>query len=182
MVSGLEPSAKNCLCLKWQCDSLTLANNLTTRAVAKAYACLVMRSLLQFAIFLVVVFFVVGEFLGGWYLGVPPQTPVFLYKKTTTATVTRRTLLSQELPFGVDGRLSRGTVTIEGIFERPESFQNPDQKASAPKVYFSESFGEGERIDVNEVLKRGPGVYRLRFTYDDASGTLRIDVPSNSDL
>ncbi|CAN5861552.1 hypothetical protein BH24DEI2_BH24DEI2_16860 [soil metagenome] len=141
-----------------------------------------MRSLLQFAVFLAVVFFVVGEFLGGWYLGVPPQTPVYLYKKTTTTTLTRRTLLSKEFPFGVEGRLSRGTLTIEGIFERPASFQDPTQKAAASRVYFTETFKEGEPINVHEVLKQGGGVYTLRFTYEDASGTVRIDVPPNSEL
>lgn len=141
-----------------------------------------MRSLLQFAVFLVIVFFAVGEFLGGWYLGVPPQTPVYLYKKTTTAKLSRRTLLSQQFPFSIEGRLSRGTLTIEGIYERPESFQDQSQRARAPKVYFSETFNEGERINVNEVLKQGGGIYTLRFIYEDASGTLRIDVPSNNEL
>ena len=141
-----------------------------------------MRSFLQFAVFMAVVFFVVGEFLGGWYLGVPPQTPVFLYKKTTTATLTRRALLGQQFPFAVEGRLSRGTLLVEGVYERPESFQNQSQQVKAPKVYFTETFNEGERIALNEVLKQGPGVYTLRFTYDDASGTLRIDLPTNNEL
>ncbi len=141
-----------------------------------------MRSLLQFAAFLTIVFFAVGEFLGGWYLGVPPQTPVFLYKKTTTVTVTRRTLLSQQFPFDVEGRLSRGSLVLEGIYERPASFQNSSQQAQAPKVYFTETFEQGERIAVDEVLKRGAGIYTLRFTYNDASGTLHIDVPTNSEL
>ena len=140
-----------------------------------------MRSLVQFAVFLAIVFFVVGEFLGGWYLGVPPQTPVYLYKKTTTATVSRRTQALQ-FPFSLEGRLSRGTLVVQGIFERPESVQNPGRQAKAPKVYFTKTFGAGDRINLAKVMKQGAGIYTLRFSYDDASGTLRIKVPPRSEL
>ena len=141
-----------------------------------------MRGLIQFAVFLAIVFFVVGEFLGGWYVGVPPQTAMYVYKKTTTATVTRRTLTSKEFPFSIEGRLDRGTLTVEGIFERPSSFQDGTIKPLAPKVYFTETFSEGERINISKVLKQGAGIYTLRFIYNDASGTVRIDVPSNHEL
>ena len=136
-----------------------------------------MRALLQFALFLAAVFFIVGEFLGGWYLGVPPQTPIFLYKKTHTAVVERQTRIASEFPFSVSGSLRQGSVTVEASYERPSSFQDPGRRVLANRVYFSEIFGAGQPIAVSEVLERGEGVYRLVLTFTDASGTLRLDVP-----
>lgn len=40
-----------------------------------------MKTLLGWIVVLSVIFFGVGEFAGGWYLGVPSQTPLLVYKK-----------------------------------------------------------------------------------------------------
>lgn len=84
-----------------------------------------MRGLLQFIAFLTVIFFVVGELLGGWFLGVPPQTPVFVYKKSHAANVERRALMASQFTFSVEGEVRRGTVTVEGFYERPPAFRTP---------------------------------------------------------
>lgn len=141
-----------------------------------------MRGLIQFAIFLVIVFFVVGEFLGGWFLGVAPQTPVYVYKKTHTASIQRRALNANEFPFTVKGRLSRGTVTVQAIYERPASFQNQGRKVSPPKVLVEESFVAKQPILVSDTVGQGPGVYRVRLIFDDATGSVNVDVPPSSGL
>ena len=132
--------------------------------------------------FLTIVFFGVGEFAGGWYLGVASQTPVMVYKKTTSKQVTRRTLLSNEFPFKIDGRLQSGTLTVEGIYERPPSFQDASVKPLAAKTYFSETFEAGRPIHINERLKKGSGVYTLRLIFTDATGKVTVNVPDSNQL
>ena len=75
-----------------------------------------------------------------------------IYKKTTSKQVTWRTLLSQEIPFKIDGML-----TVEGIYERPTSFQDQSVKPLAAKTYFSETFEAGRPIHIDERLKKGLG-------------------------
>lgn len=135
-----------------------------------------MRGLIQFAIFLVIVFFVVGEFFGGWYLGVPPHTPLLVYKKTHTATEARRTTTAQEFPFSFEGRLRQGRLTIEGSYERPDSFQT-GQRGTAERVVFRQEFREGEPINVAQILKQGSGIYRIRLIFEDATGTFDLELP-----
>ena len=141
-----------------------------------------MVGLIKFLAFLAIVFFAVGEFAGGWYLGVASQTPVMVYKKTTTKQVTRRAVMSNEFPFKIDGKLQSGTLTVEGIYERPTSFQTPSIKPLAPKTYFSETFEAGRPIHIDERLKKGSGVYTLRLTFTDATGKVTVDVPDSSAL
>lgn len=141
-----------------------------------------MSAWVKWLAFLTIVFFGVGEFAGGWYLGVPPQTPIMVYKKTTSKQMTRRTLLSTEFPFTIDGTLTGGTLTVEGIYERPTSFQNPDIKPLAPKIYFEETFPAGSRVHIDEALKKGAGIYTIRLIFKDATGKLSVDVPNNSEL
>lgn len=135
-----------------------------------------MRGLIQFLIFLAIVFFVVGEFFGGWYLGVPPHTPLLVYKKTHTATESRRTTTAQEFPFSFEGQVQQGRVTVEGSFERPDSFQT-GQRGTPERVVFRQEFREGEPIRVSQTMKQGSGVYRVRLIFEDATGTFRLDLP-----
>jgi len=135
-----------------------------------------MRGLLSFILLLTAVFFVVGEFFGGWYLGLPPHTPVLVYKKTHTAELSRRTTTAQQFAFGVEGSLSRGTVMIEASFEQLASFQT-GQAGRPERVVFRAEFGAGQRITVNETLRQGQGVYRIILIFNDATGTLRLTLP-----
>ena len=140
-----------------------------------------MRTLLGWLVVLGVVFFGVGEFAGGWYLGIPPQTPVLVYKKTTAAAVTRRTQLGNEFPFKMDGALRAGTLTVQGVYERPESFQNSGT-ASPAQVYFTRTFPAGRPIHIDETLRQGAGIYTVRLIFRDATGRLSVAVPNNSAL
>lgn len=141
-----------------------------------------MSSWVKWLAFLTIVFFGVGEFAGGWYLGVPPQTPMMVYKKTTSKQLTRRTLLSNEFPFSVDGTLQSGTLTVQVVYERPASFQNMNAKPLAPKLYFEETFTSDSPVHLAETMKNGPGIYTIRLVFEDATGRVSVDVPMNSEL
>ena len=141
-----------------------------------------MSSWIKWLAFLTIVFFGVGEFAGGWYLGVPPQTPVMVYKKTVSKQLTRRTLLSNEFPFAIDGSLQSGTLNVQVIYERPASFQNPGVKPVAPKLYFDKTFTADIPVHLVESMKNGPGIYTIRLVFEDATGRLSVDVPTNSEL
>ncbi len=141
-----------------------------------------MRGSLQLLAVAVVIFFGVGEFLGGWYLGLAPQTPVFVYNNTHTTVVTRRALTEGAFTFSVDGQVRGGTVTVEGLYERPASYQNPGQATLPPRRLFGARFGPGERVKITETLKAGTGVYRVRVTFEEATGLFRVTVPSSSGL
>ena len=141
-----------------------------------------MGAWIKWLAFLTIVFFGVGEFAGGRYLGVASQTPVMVYKKTTSKQVTRRTLLRNEFPFRIDGTLQSGTLTVEGVYGRPTSFQDQSVKLLAAKTYFSESFEAGRPIHIDERLKKGSGVYTLRLTFTDATGKVTVNVPDSSAL
>lgn len=139
-----------------------------------------MKTLLGWIVVLSVIFFGVGEFAGGWYLGVAPQTPLLVYKKTTAKTVSRRTALSTAFSFKVSGALRSGTLTVQGIYERPESFQNPGA-SSAARVYFVQTFPAGRPIRIDETLQHGAGIYTVRLIFRDATGRLSVEVPNNSE-
>ena len=140
-----------------------------------------MRGSLQLLAVVVIIFFGVGEFLGGWYVGVAPQTPVLVYKKTHTATLTRR-VTGDTFTFELDGKVRGGTVTVEGLYERPASYQNPGQAVLPSRGLFKESFGPGEKVRVAETLRAGTGVYRVRVTFEEATGLFHIEVPAASEL
>lgn len=139
-----------------------------------------MRSLLSLVLLLAVVFVVVGEFFGGWYLGIPPHTPIFVYKKTHIAEQSRRTT-AQQFTFGVEGSLSRGTLIVEAGYEQPASFQTGRPGVPERVVYRAE-FAAGQRIAVSETLRHGQGIYRVRLIFDDATGTLRLTLPEAGTL
>ena len=141
-----------------------------------------MKTLLGWLVVVSVIFFGVGEFAGGWYLGVAPQTPVLVYKKTTATAVSRRTALGTTFPFRVGGALRSGTLTVQGIYERPKSFQNQNAPSSPAKVYFVQTFPAGRPIRVDETLQRGAGVYTVRLVFRDATGRISVDVPNDSEL
>jgi hypothetical protein len=140
-----------------------------------------MSSLVKSLAFLTITFFGIGEFAGGWHVGMPPNTPVWLYKKSSSNTITRRTINSQSFPITITGNLQQGSVTVEGWFERPQSFQTQAQ-ALPPRLYFTETFAAGSPIWVDRVMDQGQGIYTVRLTYQDATGSLRVRVPPASQL
>ena len=136
-----------------------------------------MRSLFQFAGFVVFVFVAVGHFLGGWYVGIAPQTPIYVYNKTATTVIEREAKFSDAFPVILRGRLRDGTLTVEGSFERPASFQSPGRPVIPYRTYFSETFNAGQPIYVGETLERGVGIYRVHLKFEDATGSVSVDVP-----
>ncbi|HZJ08460.1 MAG TPA: hypothetical protein VFD39_02075 [Trueperaceae bacterium] len=139
-----------------------------------------MRDLLGFLLVLAAVFFIVGE-LRGWYLGVPTQTPILLYKKDFSAETTRRTVLRDDMPISFSGKVRRGTVNVNVLYEQPASFQTGQQ--GRPEVsLFERSYRPGEIIAVDEVFAAGGGVYTVRVDYVDATGLFRLTMPGGSEL
>jgi len=65
---------------------------------------------------------------------------------------------------------------IEASFEQLASFQT-GQAGRPERVVFRAEFGAGQRITVNETLRQGQGVYRIRLIFNDATGTLRLTLP-----
>ena len=139
-----------------------------------------MRDFLVFLVFCAVIFFGVGEWRG-WYVGIPPQTPIFAYKTTTDASYVRRVSSADGFPLILNGEVKRGTLTVEGTYEKPSSFQTG--KAGRPeRVMFRQTYYEGEEVDLSQMLKRGQGIYRVKLTLEDASGTFRLDLPTGDQL
>jgi hypothetical protein len=129
-----------------------------------------------------IIFFGVGEFLGGWYLGVVGHTPTLLYKKDYSTSVKRTTFNAQEVPIRFEGTVHRGSVSIEATFERGPSFQAPSQAIVPEHRIYSRTFETGERINLREVLRAGQGTYRVYITYRDATGVFRLHIPPESSL
>ncbi len=139
-----------------------------------------MRDFVVFVVLLTVVFFGVGEWRG-WYLGVPAQTPIFVYKKDHAAQTTRRTINRDDLPLTLSGKVSRGEVDVEVIFEQPESFQT-GATARPPRTLFEQTYRQGQRIAITEDLDAGRGIYRVVLTFHDATGLFRLGLPTSSEL
>jgi hypothetical protein len=139
-----------------------------------------MRDLLVFCIIVGVLFFGVGEWRG-WYLGVPSQTPVYVYKKSHVATATRRTINLDHLPLSVAGDVQQGNVTVAVYYERPFSYQTGQAPRAEAKV-FERSFTRGQRISLNQVLAQGQGIYRVQLQFEDATGLFRVDLPTAAEL
>lgn len=139
-----------------------------------------MRDLLVSCIVFGVVFFAFGEWQG-WYLGVPSQTPVYVYKKSRVASATRRTINRDSLPLVVSGDVQQGNVTVSVYYERPFSFQSG--QASRPDVkVFERSFAKGQRISLDQVLAEGFGIYRVQLEFEEATGLFRVSLPTAAEL
>lgn len=139
-----------------------------------------MRGLLTFLLVLAIVFFVVGE-TRGWYLGIPGQTPIMVYKKNHFAETTRRTLQRTDMPVRFTGEVKRGAVTIEVRYQQPSSFQT-NQAAGAQRKLFEETYRAPQRIALDRVFESGGGVYTVLVTYEDATGMFKLEVPGGVDL
>lgn len=139
-----------------------------------------MRDLIIFVLILVAVFIGIGEWRG-WYLGIPNQTPIFVYKNDHVATTSIRTVTRNDMPIAFSGQVGRGSVRVQVFHEAPASFQTG--AAAVPRrEIFDETFQRGQRITLDETFREGGGIYTIVATYRDASGTFRISYPVSSQL
>jgi hypothetical protein len=138
------------------------------------------RDIVIFLLILVGIFFAVGEWRG-WYLGVPGNTPVVLYKKDHYARTPVRTVVRNDMPVRIEGQVRQGTVRVQVFYERPASFQT-NEPAQPERLVFEQTYARGQRVALNEVFSYGRGIYTVAMTYDDASGTFRFTFPRPSEL
>lgn len=139
-----------------------------------------MRDIVIFLLILTGIFFAVGEW-NGWYLGVPGQTPVLLYKKDHYARTPIRTVARDDMPLAISGQVRAGSVKVQVFYERPASFQTNLQGAPERMIYET-TFTRGQRVALDEVFDEGRGIYTIAMTYDGASGTFRFTHPRASEL
>lgn len=139
-----------------------------------------MRDFLVFCVVTGVLFFGVGEWRG-WYLGIPSQTPMFVYKKDHVASATRRTINLREMPVRVTGSVQEGEVTVVVFHERPFSYQTSQPAKPETKV-FERKFSRGQRIAINESIDQGYGFYRVALEFEDATGYFSMKLPTNAEL
>lgn len=139
-----------------------------------------MRGLFSTAIIAAIIFFGVGHFHdGSWNVGVMPQTPLFLYRTTSSrSTVRRLTGTAPGLEFTLGGQLRRGSARLVVSYERPESIQNQSQQAIPEEVVYELEIFEGQPLALAEYLDLGTGFYRFRFVFDDATGRISLDLPT----
>ncbi len=139
-----------------------------------------MRDVLIFLAVLAIVFFAVGE-TRGWNVGIPAQTPVFVYKNTGVTSAARRAVSLQSMPVQLRGKVRHGSVTVTIRYQRPNSFQTGAQ-AGAVRVLFEQTYRVGERIAIDQAFDGGPGDYTVQLTFDEATGFFRLTLPTNSEL
>lgn len=139
-----------------------------------------MRDIVIFLLLVAAVFIGIGEWRG-WYLGVPGTTPVVLYKMDHRAVTDVRTVTRTDMPIAIEGRVRQGTLTVQVTHERPASFQT-GEAGSPERVVFEETYRTGQRVAVNQTFTEGRGIYRVRMTYADVSGTFRFRFPRPSEL
>ena len=139
-----------------------------------------MRDLIIFVLILTGIFFAIGEWRG-WYLGIPNQTPVYVYKNDHYARTPIRTVTRSDMPIAVNGLVRQGTVRMQVMFESPASFQT-GAAAVPERSVFDQAFSRGQRIAVDQVFSEGRGIFTIVMTYDNASGTFRFTYPVASQL
>lgn len=139
-----------------------------------------MRGFIGFLVIVAIVFFAVGE-TRGWYIGIPAQTPILVYKKDFVATTTRRTTQRTDMPVSFTGEVRNGKVTVEVRYQRPNSFQTGAASGPETKV-FEATYGKGQRVAVDRVFENGGGVYTVLVKYEDATGLFNLTLPGGPDL
>ena len=142
---------------------------------------LAMKGLFGFAIFCAIVFFGVGETIG-WNVGIITNTPNFFYKTTSTRSTLRRVISGESIDVGLEGNVSQGQVRLTVTYERPSSFQSPVSDVVSERIIFERTFEEGMEVFLTETLRAGQGIYRFRLHFEDATGRLRLTLPSSNDL
>ncbi len=139
-----------------------------------------MRDFLVFVLLVLGIFFGVGEWRG-WQLGVPGQTPVYVYKADGTAEISRRTINRDTFPLELWGRVRNGDVTVTVTYQDLGSFQEGTRSGPVREI-FDETYSFGERIDLNELLDEGFGRYTVRLDFSEATGLFRFRVPGQPEL
>jgi hypothetical protein len=139
-----------------------------------------MRDIVIFLLVLTAVFIGVGEWRG-WYLGVPGSTPVVVYKMDHRAAPEVRTVTRANMPIAMEGRVRRGTVTVQVTHERPVSFQTGGA-ALPERVVFEQVYRAGQQVNLNQTFEEGRGIYRVRVTYADVTGIFTFRWPPPSQL
>lgn len=139
-----------------------------------------MRDFLIFVVLVTIAFFAIGETVG-WQIGVPGQTPVYVYKQDGMASATRRTIRRDSLPVEVEGRVRDGAVTVRVIYQDVGSFQT-NRGASSPEVVYEEVFQEGRIVALNELFEEGAGEYRVELHFSGATGLFRMPMPTSAEL
>lgn len=139
-----------------------------------------MRDFLLFILFLAVIFFVVGEWRG-WHLGVTGQTPIMVYKSTSTASATRRTINTEQMSFTASGRVRNGAVTVRVVYRDIGSFQTM-RSPGPPREVFEETYRTGQAIGIDETFERGFGEYQVVIEFDEATGIFNVDLPTSAEL
>ena len=139
-----------------------------------------MRDLVIFIILLVVIFFGVGEWRG-WYLGSPPQTAMFLYKKDYNHEQEWEVRSIDNFPFEFEGKVGRGSVDVQVFYERRKSLQNTNAAILPKRQIFQQQYRVGQIIALDEVFRQGIGQYSVVINFSDASGTFNMTVPSSND-
>jgi hypothetical protein len=138
-----------------------------------------MRDIVIFLLLIVAVFIGIGEWRG-WYLGVPGTHARRRVQDGPPRGHRRphRHPLRHADPHG--GSRAPWTVTVEVTHERPASFQTGEARSrSASCTSRPSARARGSRSDVFEA---GRGIYRVRVTYADVSGTFRFTLPAPSEL
>jgi len=139
-----------------------------------------MRDTVIFLLILAGIVIGIGEWRG-WYVGIPNQTPILVYKNDHVATTAIRTVTRRDMPIEVSGQVRHGSVRVQVHFESPASFQT-GAAAIPRRTIYDETFSRGQRLTLNQVFAEGGGIYTIVMTYQDASGTFRISYPVSSQL
>lgn len=138
-----------------------------------------MRELLGFLVFLLIVFFVVGETVG-WNVGVAGSTPVGVYKRSGIVEAETSTIRSEGMRIGVSGRVRAGEVDVLIQYQDTGSFQS-NRPPEPVETIFEQNYRRGERIAIDQVFDEGAGDYGVRLTFREATGVYSIQFPSNVD-
>lgn len=139
-----------------------------------------MREFLGFVLFLVIVFFVVGETVG-WNVGTLSQTPVFVYKRDGRAAAERDTIRRNDMPLKVSGRVRDGEVEVVIVYQDTGSFQT-NRPPQPPETLLHETFVRGQTIAIDDIYDEGPGRYTVELRFRNASGTFTARFPQGVDL
>lgn len=139
-----------------------------------------MRDFLLFLVVLAVVFFAVGE-TRGWYVGIPSQTPVFVYKRTAVGQATRRALNVESLPVRLTGRVRHGSLTVKVEYQKPSSFQT-GAGAGSRRTIFEQTYQQGDPVAINQAFDAGTGDYTVVLQFKDATGLFRLRLPTSNEL
>lgn len=121
-----------------------------------------------------------GE-LQGWYVGIPPEMPMFLYKADHVVSSSRTTKLENSFLLDFRGNVKRGNVLVEVFFEVPASFQGQTKAGKRYRVYHKD-FIEGDEININKNIRKGVGRYTVKISYKDTTGIYKLRMPNSNDL